>query len=279
MSIPIHHSLGDVGHTTDHNSISDVLQDHEADLSGLSSSVGGLQTSISAVQNQVNNLGVTYQAKAGNNTVTVSNPTGYEANVVIPPGTRDGTVFIHRTTYGGRSTFELDTYGQLRQGSATDATCPAEIYGPSTQTDDLTRWRKGGLNGTTVARVDANGNIFGPNITPSGWSNIPLDGAVSSNFGIPCQYRTIGDMVYLRGNVKKSNNSNFSSSPQTVGTLPSGFRPPYTVYTTQGAFFSGNFLQVRMEIQPGGSIVFYFPSGSYQPTWVALDNLSFSRTS
>lgn len=278
MTIPIHHSLGDVGHTTDHNSISDVLQDHEADIGGLSSSVGGLQSSISSVQNQVNNLGSVYMSKSGNNNVTVSNPTGYEARVTIPAGTRDGNVFVHSTTYGGRATFELDSYGQIRQGSAIDTTCPVEIYGPNTQTEDLTRWRRGGITGGIVAKVDAFGNITAPNVTPGGWSNIPLDGAVSSNFGIPCQYRTIGDMVYLRGNIKRSNNANFTSSPQTVGTLPSGYRPPYTLYTAQGAFFGNNYLYVRMEIQSGGAIVFYFPSSVYQPTWVALDNISFSRT-
>lgn len=278
MTIPIHHSLGDVGHTTDHNALTDVLQDHEADIGNLSSSIGGLQTSISNVQNQVNNLGGTYMAKAGNNVVSVSNPSGYESNVVIPAGSRDGNAFIRHTTYGGRTTFELDSFGQLRQGSALDTTCPAEVYGPSTQTEDLQRWRKGGLTGTVVARVDANGNIYGPNVTPGNWTNIPLDGAIASNFSIPCQYRSVGDKVELRGNVKRSNNANFTSSPTTVGTLPNGYRPPYTYYTTQGAFFSGNFLYVRMEVQPSGSIAFYFPSGSYQPTWVALDNISFSRT-
>lgn len=263
-SIPLHHSLGDVGHTTDHNSIVDVLSTHD--------------TSISNVQTQVNNLGSVYFSKSGNNVVNVSNPSGYEANVVIPAGSRDSGAYIRTTTYGGRHTFELDSYGQARIGSAIDTTVPLEVYGPSGQTGNLQNWRKGGVLGSVVAYVDANGNFGGPNITPSTWTNIPLAGNITWNFDIPIQYRQVGDMVQLRGNVRRADGQNFNTGTVTIGTLPSGFRPPYLHYAAVGCANSNGNLYVRLEVQPGGGVVFYWNHGAYQPSWVSIDNVAFSRT-
>ncbi len=264
MSIPPHHDLGDTGHTTDHNSIIDTLNDHESDLANLGLEIG--------------NLGATYVSKAGQNTVTVASPAGYDTLTVIPPGARNSDAYVRRTTYGGRETFALDSYGQVRIGSAIDTTAPLEVYGPSGQTGSLTVWRKGGVTGTAVASMDANGNLIAANVTPTAWANISLAGGLSTANGTLCQYRAIGDMVYLRGQVRKTDNSTFHTSPTTMGTLPSGFRPPYIVYTSQGSHQSGNYLSVRMEISNSGGMVINFPHGSYQPSWASFDGISFSRT-
>ena len=79
MTIPIHHSPGDLEHTEDHNSIVDVLTDHETDLIVL--------------QNQITALPSSFMSKSGNNVVQISNPAGYGTSYVIPPGTRDSGAY------------------------------------------------------------------------------------------------------------------------------------------------------------------------------------------
>jgi hypothetical protein len=263
-TIPSHHTIGDPGHTDDHNAASDVLTDHENRLG----TVEGLQPG--------------YLVKTGGNTVTLTNPSGVSGNVVIPTGTRDPNAYVSVVTYGGLRTFGLDTYGQLRVGSAMDSTTPAEFYGQSaTQTSDLTRWRKTGVSGAVVARIDANGNVFAPNITPGVWTNISLASGLvwADGLGAHPQYRVVGDCVELRGAIKKSNGTDFTASPQDAGTLPTAVAPPYQTYGLGGAQFSAGMDHVRVEVQTGGLIRFYFsPSAPYTPTWISLDNFRYSRT-
>jgi hypothetical protein len=265
MTIPSHHVEGDTGHTDDHNEIADVLSGQAADLVELQSTLAGLSG--------------TFMAKAGNNTVTVSNPSGFSDTVVIPAGTRNGAAYVRTVTYGGRQTFGLDSYGQGRFGSAADDLTPLEAYGPSGQNGNLTNWRKGGLAGQIVASVAHDGVVSAPNITPTAWANLPLAGGIVTNGGSTPQYRAIGDMVYLRGNVKKHDSSPFYSSPADLGTVPSGFVPPHTSYHLLGASFASDEAYVRAEIQSGSGLLrVYFRHGSYQPTWIALDGIVFSRT-
>src|SRR5690242_16717749 len=116
-TIPSHHVVGDAGHTDDHNAMSDVLTDHDTRLGTLE----GAQP--------------TYLVKSGGNTINVANPSGVAGAIVIPSGTRDANAYVSAVTYGGVRTYGLDTYGQLRVGSAMDSTTPAEFYGQSsTQT-------------------------------------------------------------------------------------------------------------------------------------------------
>lgn len=261
-TIPSHHVVGDAGHTDDHNAVSDVLTDHETRVTALEGVQGG------------------YLVKTGGNIVNVTNPAGTSDAVVIPSGTRDLNAYISTVTYGGVRTYGLDTYGQLRVGAAMDSTTPAEFFGQSnTQTSDLTRWRKNGVLGTVVARVDANGNLFAPNITPGAWTNITLTSGLvwSSSLGARPQYRIVGDCVELRGAVQKTS-GDFTTSPQDLGVVPAGAAPPYQTYGLGGAQFSAGQDHVRIEVQTGGLIRFYFASSTYTPTWVSLDNFRYSRT-
>ena len=270
-TIPSHHAEGDTGHTNDHNSIADVLTSQAAQ--------------ITAVQSALAALPATYMEQAGGNTygggntITVTNPSGVADTVTIPAGSRDGSAYVRTVTYGGRRTFGLDSYGQLRVNSAGDNVVPAEFYGDSSQTANLLNMRKGGVSGTIVASFDANGNLAAPNVTPGAWTALTLaSGALTNNFGNIPAYRLVGDRVELRGQVKKVDNSNFATSPQDVGTLPGGFVPPQTHYFIVGAAFVSDEGYVRMEVNPSGLIRFFFRSSTYQPGWISIDNIQFSRT-
>lgn len=262
MTIPSQHIVGDPGHTDDHNAIADVLTSQESRVAALE----GLQPG--------------YMVKTGGNAITLTNPSGFADQVIIPSGSRDDAAYVRTVSYGGVRTFGLDTYGQLRAGAAQDGTCPAEFHGRSeTQTADLGRWRKGGASGAIVARVDSDGNVFAPNLTPTAWTNLSLASGVAwyDVVGARPQYRRVGDEVQLRGHVKRSNNADFATSPQEVGTLPGGFTPPHWAYSVQPSQFSSSTGYVRMEVRDTGAIYFYF-SGGYTPGWVGLDGFRFSLT-
>lgn len=259
-TIPSHHTVGDTGHTTDHNSIVDVLTDHELRISNVQTA------QASALVN------------SGQNTITVANPSGYAEHVVIPSGTRDSTVSVHSVTYGGKQTFGLDTFGQPRIASSAPGNVPMEISGyDNTQTADLQRWRQG-TTGTILARVGADGTLYAPNITPSSWSNISLASgmvAATSTGAVP-GYRVTGDTVTLRGSVGRTGGSAFSSSPVTLGSIPSGVSPISIFYAIVPSTFSGGYAWSRIQIGSSGSIQAYFADGSgYNPTWINLDGISF----
>lgn len=260
-TIPTHHSIGDTGHTSDHNAVVDVLSDHETRIAGLQGVQGN------------------YLLNSGQNTITVANPSGYSEHVVIPSGTRDSSVYIHTVTYGGKQTFALDTFGQLRIGAAQDSTVPAEIAGSSvSQSADLTRWRVS-PGGTLLARVGFDGTIYAPNITPGPWTTLTLNSGLVANTssGATPSYRLVGDMVQLKGNVAKSS-GDFTSSPVTIGSLPTGFRPAALSYSIVATNFVSGYAWGRLQIGSDGNMQVYFASGSFNPTWFSLDTIAFSRT-
>jgi len=265
-TIPSHHDVGDSGHTTDHNAITDVLTDHEARLAGV-------QTA------QPN-----YMVKTGGNVINLTNPNGVSESVVIPAGTRDNAAFVKTVFFSGKRTFGLDTYGQLRVDAAFPSTVAAEVSGyDASQTADLQRWKQHSA-GAVLARVSSNGTIFAPNITPGPWTNLTLASGVawytSSNQARP-QYRVIDDRVELRGAIKKSDGSDFSGSPQQVGTLPAPAAPPYLLSTIVASELGAGTCLVRLTISTSGLITFdriTAVSGGYTPAWVSLDGVFFSKT-
>lgn len=263
MTIPSQHAVGDTGHTTDHNAIVDTLTAHEQD--------------IELIQTAQPN----YMLKAGGNVVNLTNPAGIAETIVIPAGTRTATAFVKTVTFGGKRTYGLDPYGQIRVDASTPAATPLEVSGyDATQTGDLQRWKQHGT-GAVLARVGSNGTVYAPNITPGAWTSITLAAGVAwnSDLGARPQYRIIGDMVYLRGNIKKTTGTDFTVSPQDLGTLPGSVTPPAHVFSVQPAqFSSGPYFNVRMEVQVTGLIRMYFSAGNFTPSWVSLDGMSFSRT-
>lgn len=261
MTIPTHHSIGDTGHTTDHNAIVDVLTTHESRVTALEGEQGG------------------YLLNTGQNTVNVTNPSGYAEHVVIPTGTRDSSAYVHTVTYGGKRTFGLDTYGHAHTNAVNASSTPLEVAGfDATQSVDLQRWRQSD-GGTILARIESDGTLDAPNVTPTAWTNIPLSSGLVANTssGAVPSYRRVGDVVQLKGNVAKSNGSGFSGNPVDIGALPSGFRPAALTYTIVACNFIGSNAWARLQIGSDGTMQIYLVSG-YTPAWVSLDTIAFSRT-
>ena len=261
--IPEQHELGDLGHTEDHNAITEVLAEHAGSLASLLSQLAGTMK------------------LAGNNNMTVTNPTGYALRIVVPTGTRDVTANVITVTFNGKQSFGLDNLGHIRAASAQDDTTPVEVWGSSaTQFGDLTRWRKAGAAGAVVAYVDANGNVYAPNLTPTTWTNLPLASgiAAATDVGTAPQYRRVGDTVELRGALRRSSGGNFNWSPVDLATLPTGFTPPSQAYFAQACAHSDGEAYVQMNVQTNGSVRFATRSGNQQPNWVSLDGMRFSRT-
>lgn len=261
-TIPSHHNVGDAGHTDDHNATYDVLNDHQSRLAAVESAQP------------------TFMVKTGNNIVTLANPSGVADQVTVPAGPRDSTALIRSITVSGKRVWWLDAYGMQRLEAASVNATPLVVSGyDDAQAGDLQRWQKHGT-GALLARVDKDGNVFAPNLTPGNWVNIPLATGIVHNptLGARPQYRITGDRVELRGNIKKSNDTDFTVSPQNIGTLPVDVRPPNYVYSVQGATFRAGYGYVRMEIIAEGLIRFYFQSSSYTPDWVSLDGFNFSIT-
>jgi hypothetical protein len=258
-TIPTHHAVGDTGHTNDHNGVVDVLTDHELRI-----------TNVQSAQ-------ATALVNSGQNNVTIANPSGYAFHVTIPSGTRDNSAYVHSVTYGGKQTFGLDTFGQLRVSASAPGNVPMEVAGyDSTQTADLTRFRQGST-GTVVARIGPDGTVYAPNITPGAWSSISLSSGLvhATATGAVPQYRVTGDVVMLRGSVAKSDSSGFSSSPVTLGSLPSGASPQNLVYFICGTQFSGGYAWARVQVGSDGAIRAYFSVTNFNPTWINLDGISF----
>lgn len=65
------------------------------------------------------------------------------------------------------------------------------------------------------------------------------------------QYRKIGDIVYLRGQIKNGTNNN------TAFTLPAGFRPPANDYRVIISSSSGTPLPAFLYIQTSGAVGVY----------------------
>ena len=61
----------------------------------------------------------------------------------------------------------------------------------------------------------------------SGWIDLPLASGISAHSAnnFPCEYRKIGNTVYVRGCV-----TGFSEIEKVVATLPEGFRPTNSFY-------------------------------------------------
>lgn len=264
-TIPTHHAVGDTGHTTDHNLVSDVLNDHETRVTNLQ----GVQAN--------------YLVKTGGNIVTLTNPSGVAERVEIPAGTRDTTVWVKQVTYGGNRTFALDTYGQARLGAATTSEVPLTCWGyDSTHTGDLQRWRQYQA-GPIVARVDALGNVFAPNLTPGTWTNLTLASGIAwkGDTSSRPQYRITGDRIELRGAIKKSDGTDFSTSPTTIATLPTLATPPYLMYFIVACELGSGMASVRLEITSAGVMKFYLITASstpQTPAWVCIDGVAYSKT-
>jgi len=122
------------------------------------------------------------------------------------------------------------------------------------------------------------GAVAIPNPTPA-WVPLTFTGtwgnADTTNYNTAA-YRSIGDIVYLRGYVKST------STDLTVGVLPVGFRPPKIVpFTAYGqAAPSGSQAAFRCGVHFNGNIFVNWAAGLTvnSMTYLDLENVQFSVT-
>lgn len=91
---------------------------------------------------------------------------------------------------------------------------------------------------------DANGNPVSGDDT--GWQALTLDSSCAQASGFaPCAVRRVGKLVLVRGAVNlTSSMTSSSTTPRTLCTLPSGFRPPYDMRAGSAAGTNATALQI-----------------------------------
>lgn len=262
MIPPSDKEVGDPGHTDDHNAITTVLVDHEERLA-----VVELATDSTLVNDEPN-------------VVQLNNTTNsYHTHVELPAGDRSGQPDAFGFRRSGELVSGFNGNGYPRTRSHAPQDIPHVTQAHASQAADLYQWRSDA--GSVMARVDAQGNIYGGNVTPTDFSNITLSGNYQwdSTAGNRPQYRQVGDWVELRGALRRTDSSAivFSGSPLLIGSLPptvgapGGFRSIQPTQQTGSGFFC------QLIISPDGSIRIS-GDGAHSPLWVSLDNVRFSRT-
>ena len=163
-------------------------------------------------------------------------------------GSSNGALTIGGTAYDSHFSFGTDEHTYLRGGKST-----SNVYINDTSTG-LVSISAGGGATTFGGRIgEAWQNLsFG-----SGW--VDYGGAYQIG-----QYKKVGDLIFLRGLVKRT-----SGSGTTITTLPSGYRPPaqllFGVHTNTG--FG------RLDIDSSGNVSLQGGGAD----WVQLNGLVFSN--
>lgn len=107
-------------------------------------------------------------------------------------------------------------------------------------------------------------------VTPPAWTPVTFQNSWVNNGGVDqvCQYRKIGDIVYLRGSMGSGALSSIAF------TLPTGFRPPALLRPRPLTFTSGAVItSARADLQTGGG--YALQDGS---TNLVVIDYSFSTT-
>jgi hypothetical protein len=258
-TIPSHHNVGDTGHAADHNEIVDTITGHDQAIATLQSTTVGLFY------------------VAGGNVSAISGTATTWARVNLPTGDRTAASDTYQVFHGSNKIFWLDGFGRPRVKVDDPTHIPSIIDSPVGQTANLEEWR---VNGVAKAYVDASGNVHGANTDWGPWTGITLQSGIVAFGGdtAPPQYRVFRDQVQLRGVVKKSSGSDFSSSPQIVGTLPAGARPTYLTYSPTTRTSVNGRTSARLEVNSAGTITIYFEQAD-TPSWLGLGGIQFSTLS
>jgi hypothetical protein len=260
VTIPSHHNPGDTGHAADHNAIVDALTSHDQSIATLQGATTGLFYI------------------SGNNTSNIAGTTTPWATVNLPTGSRDAAVDTYAVFHGSNKIFWLDGYGHPRTKNDDPTHTPDIIDSVVGQTANLAEWR---VNGVTKVAIAADGTVVAPNITPGTWTDITLASGLvrNSSLGHKPQYRVVGGCAELRGNIAKSNGTDFTVTPTQLGTLPSAASPGAYCYGVGASQFNGDFGWSRLEVRPDGTLWMYFShaaSPAYSPGWVAIDNFRYA---
>lgn len=120
---------------------------------------------------------------------------------------------------------------------------------------------------------------FTRSIGPLAWTAFPF--AVSmSNYGAgfqACEYaRDDYGVVHLRGLLKMTG---IPVNPQTVGTLPVGYRPTASELFSQMGSYTGGNIALRVDVNVGGGVVVNSASGvAWDGGDISLSGITFSTT-
>jgi hypothetical protein len=247
--IPAAHDTGDAGHTTDHNSIIQVL-----------TSFAEAITNLQAVSQ--NN----FQTTGGNNCAVSGDVTSW-AVITLPSDDRDNAADTIDVYYGTIKVFSLNGYGEVRLYPAATSHVPLIIQGQTGQTSNLLQINNGSGNQTSA--IDMHGNITASNNVSVGgtvvfpgetWHNLT---AASGWTVSAAQYQFIpvcGGGVAFRGTITTPSSGVVNTVPATQ-PLPAMYRPAanrrWPVSNTTSAGVTG-----FAYVQPGGAIQFSgLPSG------------------
>lgn len=252
MTIPSHHTVGDVGHTTDHNAIIDALTSLEVSVTSLQ----GVTTGIFYV--------------AGGNVSNISGTTTTWAKVNLPTGDRSSAVDTLQFLHGSNKIFWLDGYAHPRVKNDDPTHIPWIVDSVSGQTANLQEWR---VNGSAKASIASDGTVVAPNVTPTAWTNLTLAAGYSNDsFGFPPQWRKKDDRIELRGVVAKSNGSNIAAGTTQIATLPTGLWPQQHSYGATAAQWLSDVPVVRIQALKDGTL---WCVSNFSTAWVSLDNFSY----
>jgi hypothetical protein len=176
--VPAAHSVGDIGHTTDHDSIIQVL----------STLVGNIQ----ALQGITQNL---FHTGGPNSCVITGTATSW-AQVDLPGGSRDSAADTFDVFYGAAKVFSLNGYGEIRLFPGGASHVPAIVQGLPSQTGDLLQFRNS--SGQVIARVSPSGALTTGPVSayvggaPETWHPASLtSGWANSTIGPAAQYRLL----------------------------------------------------------------------------------------
>jgi len=166
----------------------------------------------------------------GGNSVTITNPAlanGFaQINLDYTPdsSTPDGLAFYHN---GVRTGYHNEK-GELRSRAAATNSVPFRVQQRTTsQTANLTEWTQS--DNTILSYVDAAGNIFAPNLTPSAWQDLtyPTNAAAAAGFAqAGVRLEPLTQVVRMRGAIQIT--APGFANGVTIATVPAGYRPPAT---------------------------------------------------
>ena len=99
----------------------------------------------------------------------------------------------------------------------------------------------------------------------SGWINLPLEAGISVGSIVgKAQYRKVGKIVYIRGDVR-----GISGAGTTFAKLPSGYRPSsqhYFLSEASGKRYSRNYISTN-----GDLVLEWVSDDNYDLAWFAID--------
>lgn len=263
MIPPSDKEVGDPGHTDDHNAITEALVDH--------------QSRIALVEGATENALVSDEP----NDVTLNNSTNaYHQRIELPTGDRSGQPDVLSVTRSGDMVSSLNGNGYPRIRSHAPTDIPHITTAHASQSADLHQWRS--ASNSVIARVDAQGNFHGGNVSPGPWTTLTLSGLYQwdSTAGNRPQYRRVGDYVELRGALRRVDSAPivFSGTSLLVGSLPPTMGAPGGFRSIQATQQTSQSFICQAVVSPDGSVSIS-GEGSHSPLWISLDRIRFSITS